>query len=816
ADATDTDGVASVWAVIQPPDAESATSYPSEPLWPATGARWENTVDVFTTEGTYRVLLYARDRVGSTSAPTVVEVTVGSPLRRKALVVAGISDAASARWPGIEYAADQAYKALKGQSYGDDDIRYYSASGTVGVDGSATWNNVRFAIETWAATQTHDLVVYLVGEGIPNAFVLNATEVVTSTELDGWLDTVQATLPGGVVVLADIDCAGGFLPDLTPPVDKDRIVMATTGPAAPMHMLYGGAVSFSTYFWAKVLNGSKVGPAYAHAAVAMFYAAGASSSLDDTGDGLYSIKGSDPDGIYARAYRIGSGILLADDEPMIGGIVGEQTLNGTGAATIWASNVTSTAGLDRVVATVRPPEMDDVPGDQLPSFELLPVGGDQYEASYDGFASWGTYDVSVVAIDVDEAVSLPAATTVVRQDGPDAYEDDDAQVRETWIGLNGTVQRHNIHDSGDEDWAVFYAEAGQDITVETLNLETNSDTYIELHRAGGALVTFNDDRPLDVSSYLRWVVDVSGYYSIRVTDAVGGYGLDTGYDLKAWEETGPPLPATLVLSVFGMGVAVPGATVTVTGVAPFMPAYESLTGPLGTFLLPGLEAGTYNVTVSALGYLAGAPVLMVLTEGQMATTMVQLTPTASEGSVQVMLGPLGARAAGAQWRVDSGAWQTSGAIVTGLSAGAHTVSFNTVAGWTTPSDEAVTVTTGQMAAASGTYTDMSQAGTGSLTVTLEPEEARTAGAQWRVGGLGWRNSGDTVTGLSEGQHTVTFSTLTGWYPPVDRVPTITADATTSTMGTYTEASELPLQVAGLAAGLLAAGAGLLLRRRSRA
>ncbi|MCP4642835.1 MAG: hypothetical protein GY851_20475, partial [bacterium] len=237
ADATDTDGVASVWAVIQPPDAESATSYPSEPLWPATGARWENTVDCFTTKGTYTVLLYARDRVGSTSAPTVVEVTVGTPLRRKALVVAGISDPASARWPGIEYAADQAYRALKGQSYGDDDISYYSASGTVGVDGLATWNNVHYAIETWAATQTHDLVVYLVGEGVPGAFVLNATEEVTSTELDGWLDTLQATLPGGVVVLADIDCAGGFLPDLTPPVDKDRIVMATTGAAAPMHML---------------------------------------------------------------------------------------------------------------------------------------------------------------------------------------------------------------------------------------------------------------------------------------------------------------------------------------------------------------------------------------------------------------------------------------------------------------------------------------------------------------------------------------------------------------------------------------------------
>ncbi|MCP4642741.1 MAG: hypothetical protein GY851_20005, partial [bacterium] len=315
ADVTDTDGVASVWAVILPPDAASATSYPSEPLWPDTGARWENTVDVFTTEGTYTVLLYARDRIGSTSAPSVVEVTVGSPLRRKALVVAGVSDAASTRWPGIEYAADQAYRALKGQSYSDDDIYYLSASGTVGVDGSATWNNVRYAIETWAATNTHDLVVYLVGEGTPGAFTLNATEAVTTAELDGWLDTLQGTLPGGVVVLADVDYAGAMLPDLMPPADKDRIVIASTGASDPMRMLYGGAVSFSTYFWAEVLNGAKVGPAYSYAAVAMLYAAGASSMLDDTGDGLFNLKGDDPDGVYSRAYRIGSGILLAGDEP---------------------------------------------------------------------------------------------------------------------------------------------------------------------------------------------------------------------------------------------------------------------------------------------------------------------------------------------------------------------------------------------------------------------------------------------------------------------------------------------------------------------
>ncbi len=41
--------------------------------------------------------------------------------------------------------------------------------------------------------------------------------------------------------------------------------------------------------------------------------------------------------------------------------------------------------------------------------------------------------------------------------------------------------------------------------------------------------------------------------------------------------------------------------------------------------------------------------------------------------------------------------------------------------------------------------------TGSLAVTLEPTEARTAGAQSRrVGTVIWRNSGETESGLALG------------------------------------------------------------------
>ena len=59
--------------------------------------------------------------------------------------------------------------------------------------------------------------------------------------------------------------------------------------------------------------------------------------------------------------------------------------------------------------------------------------------------------------------------------------------------------------------------------------------------------------------------------------------------------------------------------------------------------------------------------------------------------------------AGAQWQVDGGAWQSSGATLSGLTVGGHTVTFSTVAGWTTPLNQNVTISANQTATATVTY-----------------------------------------------------------------------------------------------------------------
>ena len=72
------------------------------------------------------------------------------------------------------------------------------------------------------------------------------------------------------------------------------------------------------------------------------------------------------------------------------------------------------------------------------------------------------------------------------------------------------------------------------------------------------------------------------------------------------------------------------------------------------------------------------------------------------------------------------------------------------------------------------------AAAGSLQVTISPQGAIDAGAQWRrVGTSTWRNSGTTETGIPVGQHTVEFSDVAGWTKPGNQTVTISNGQTTT-------------------------------------
>ena len=82
-----------------------------------------------------------------------------------------------------------------------------------------------------------------------------------------------------------------------------------------------------------------------------------------------------------------------------------------------------------------------------------------------------------------------------------------------------------------------------------------------------------------------------------------------------------------------------------------------------------------------------------------------LNAPSPNGSLQVTLLPAEVVSSGALWQVDGGIPQPSGATVLGLTVGSHTVSFNTVSDWTTPTNESITVMANSTATATGLYTE---------------------------------------------------------------------------------------------------------------
>jgi hypothetical protein len=154
-----------------------------------------------------------------------------------------------------------------------------------------------------------------------------------------------------------------------------------------------------------------------------------------------------------------------------------------------------------------------------------------------------------------------------------------------------------------------------------------------------------------------------------------------------------------------------------------------------------------------------------------------------KATLTVNLGPALAIAEGAKWKIDGGEWKESGTTVSNLSAAAHTNVYVQLGGWVSPSDETLTLLPGENRVITRIYERPS------IVVTIKPDEAIAAGAQWNLDGGPWTNSGAVVT-APIGVHTVNFSAVTGWISPANVVTQLTGTANTSVTGTYYIVSSL--------------------------
>ncbi len=115
---------------------------------------------------------------------------------------------------------------------------------------------------------------------------------------------------------------------------------------------------------------------------------------------------------------------------------------------------------------------------------------------------------------------------------PDDYEADDTWASSTPLSLN-TMQAHNIHRMGDEDWFAIQVTAGQPIRISTTNLDHDSDTYLFLYASNGTtLLQSNDDYNGSLGSYIEWTPTTTGTYYVMVRHwNPNASGCGTGYTI---------------------------------------------------------------------------------------------------------------------------------------------------------------------------------------------------------------------------------------------------------------------------------------------
>ncbi len=328
-------------------------------------------------------------------------------------------------WGATQLVTQYAHKILSYQGFNNDSI-YFLASGMDidldgndildDIDGDATNANLEYAIKTWAA-DAGNVLIFITDHGGEEYFRMSKTEVLYAEDLDSWIDELQQTVSGTVIIIYDACESGSFVPKLTPPAGKDRIIITSSSEAEEAFFQSSGSISFSFYFWGHVLTGASLYDSFLLARNAMDELQ--TPYIDDNGNGTPNEE--NVDGALANNYKVGAGLNAAADFPTIGSICPDQNLTGNTSATIWVDDILPPNNILRVWAVMIPPDFvsedTSVPVTDLSSFELTNSSGNRYEGTYSGFDVPGTYRVYVYAKDVAGNMAIPLSVDVIQTIG---------------------------------------------------------------------------------------------------------------------------------------------------------------------------------------------------------------------------------------------------------------------------------------------------------------------------------------------------------------------------------------------------------------
>ena len=350
---------------------------------------------------------------------------VDRPDRSKAIIIAGGESSGNTLWDEAQANANHAFWTLANQGYTKANIQYLNHNTDLDLDGNGepddvdgvpSLANIKTALTEWAVQAVEgepveDIVLYMIGHGGDGTFELGGGEILSASQLNQWLDKLQAIMPGKVTVIYD-GCQSGSFQQALGDGSSQRTVI--TSSRADQNAYFQDAISFSHLFWNQVFAGKTLSEAFQTTQTSISLAFPNQTPLmDSDGDGVTNTA-SDYAAVAQQA--IGNGTVYSGTAPEIGSVSLTPVDAGESTSTIAVSDISDDKGVQSAWGVVTPPYADltqlGTPVQNLPRFDLLKQDDGSYQGSFDGFEQPGTYQIAIYAQDSEGNTSLPAVETL--------------------------------------------------------------------------------------------------------------------------------------------------------------------------------------------------------------------------------------------------------------------------------------------------------------------------------------------------------------------------------------------------------------------
>lgn len=353
----------------------------------------------------------------------------------KAIILAGGGSSTAthfnALWDSTQLLSNNAYFALRAQGYNKDSIKFLS-SGNLNNDldengladdlESASLASLEQSITGWAS-DTEDVLIYLVDHGGPGTFKINQQEILSRERLKQWIDSLQSQINGKITVVIEACQSASFFDGLGA---KNRILIASADKQQPAVISNQGMTSFSYHFWYAIHTGQPLQQAFKKARQGISHqnilvnniAQKQNAQLDADGNGIFN----QADNTALGDYCLGSCQQLAADEPQLTLVTASTTLNGETSFNL-SVQVTSLAPINTTWATISRPDTNHTdlsqPITNLPQLLLSCIeqsaGNYHCQGEYSEFDVNGDYSITFHARDTQARTSVPNAFITIKQ-----------------------------------------------------------------------------------------------------------------------------------------------------------------------------------------------------------------------------------------------------------------------------------------------------------------------------------------------------------------------------------------------------------------